>query len=159
MPIKFSDLFGSGQDSFNNEKLEEVLNKTRDVAETVGRKSAQRIEISRKMVELLDVKAKLSKLYERYGKLTYGMRIGDEIGEEVLTDMEKQIAQLREKVSVYTKDIDEAKAAFNESVAQAAKRTRDVFWQDSKEVQTDAAVDVTDVTAESKDAETTDKEE
>lgn len=143
MPIKFSDIFGSAQESFNNEKLEEVLNKTKDVAESMSKKSAERIELSRKKVELFDIKARLSKLYEKYGKLQYGIRIGDEIGQEVLTDYENQIAELREKIDIYTKDIDEAKAAFNESMAQAAKRTRDVFCQDGREVQSDDAVDVT----------------
>lgn len=132
MPIKFSDLFSSGQDPFNNEKLEDVFNKTRDVAESMGKKSAERIELSRKKVELLDVKAKIARLYERYGKLQYGIRIGDEISSEVLADIENQIGVLREKIEIYTRDIEEAKAAFNESVAQAAKRTRDAFCQDSK---------------------------
>lgn len=152
MPIKFSDIFGSAQESFNNEKLEEVLNKTKDVAESMSKKSAERIELSRKKVELFDLKARLSKLYEKYGKLQYGIRIGDEIGQEVLTDYENQIAELREKIDVYTKDIDEAKAAFNESMAQAAKRTRDVFYQDGRVVHSDDAVDVTvsgdDITVE-----------
>lgn len=143
MPIKFSDIFGSAQESFNNEKLEEVFNKTKDVAESVSKKSAERIELSRKRVELFDIKARLSKLYEKYGKLQYGIRIGDEIGQEVLTDYENQIAELREKIDIYTKEIEEAKAAFNESMAQAAKRTRDAFCQDGKEVQADEAVDVT----------------
>ncbi|MGN1329264.1 MAG: hypothetical protein ACI4V4_06165 [Eubacterium sp.] len=152
MPIKFSDIFGSAQESFNNEKLEEVFNKTKDVAESVSKKSAERIELSRKRVELFDAKAKLSKLYEKYGKLQYGIRIGDEIGHEVLTDYENQIAELREKIDIYTKDIEEAKEAFNESMSQAAKRTRDAFCQDGKEVQADGAVDVTvsgeDITVE-----------
>lgn len=37
MAIKFGDLFASN-DIINNPKLEEFLNKTRDVAETFGKK-------------------------------------------------------------------------------------------------------------------------
>lgn len=145
MAIKFSDLFSSGQEAFNNEKLEEVFAKTKDVAECVGKKSAERIELSRKKVELLDLKAKLSKLYEKYGKLQYGVSVGDEIGSEVLTDIENQIALMREKIDVYTAEIERAKAEFNESVSQAAKRTRDAFTQDGREVEADSAVEVTGV--------------
>ena len=47
MTIKFSDIFSSVDDK----RIEEVFNKTRDVAEVVGKKSAERIELSRKKVE------------------------------------------------------------------------------------------------------------
>lgn len=133
MPIKLSDIFGSGQDPFSSEKLEEVFNKTKDVAETMSKKSAERLELSKKKVELFDTRAKLSKLYEKYGKLQYGVSIGDEIGQGVLSDCETQIAQLREKAEEYTRAIEEAKAAFNESMAQVAKRTREAFSQDNKD--------------------------
>ena len=54
MAIKLSDLFGSMDEAFNNPKLEEMFNKTKDVAENMSKKSAERLEISRKKVELLD---------------------------------------------------------------------------------------------------------
>ena len=54
MAIKLSDLFGSMDEAFNNPKLEEMFNKTKDVAENMSKKSA----------EILDAKAKLAKLYE-----------------------------------------------------------------------------------------------
>ena len=71
MAIKLSDLFGSMDEAFNNPKLEEMFNKTKDVAENMSKKSAERLEISRKKVELLDAKAKLAKLYEKFGKLNF----------------------------------------------------------------------------------------
>ena len=82
MAIKLSDLFGSMDEAFNNPKLEEMFNKTKDVAENMSKKSAERLEISRKKVELLDAKAKLAKLYEKFGKLNYAKYIGDEISED-----------------------------------------------------------------------------
>ena len=114
MAIKFSELFGSGQDAFNNEKLEELFSKTKDVAETVSKKSAERIELSKKRVECLDTKAKLAKLYEKYGRLQYGVKIGDEIGAEVLSDYENQIASMRQKIERLTREIEETKATFSE---------------------------------------------
>ena len=52
----FSDFFTTR----NNPKLDEMLAKTRDMAETVSKKSAEHLELSRKRVELLDTKSKLS---------------------------------------------------------------------------------------------------
>ncbi|MDD6728486.1 MAG: hypothetical protein PUE08_04605 [Eubacteriales bacterium] len=144
MPIKFSDLFPNGQDSFNSEMFEDVFNKTRDVAESVSKKSVERIELQRKKVELINIKTKLSKLYEKYGKFMYGILIGDEIGDEVIHDIENQIAELREKAEVYSKEIEEAKAAFNETRANAVKHTYDIFSQNGKEAEAEG-VDVTDL--------------
>ena len=86
MAIKLSELFGSMDEAFNNPKLEEMFNKTKDVAENMSKKSAERLEISRKKVELLDAKAKLAKLYEKFGKLNYAKYIGDEISEDEIKD-------------------------------------------------------------------------
>lgn len=38
MAIKLSDLFGSMDEAFNNPKLEEMFNKTKDVAENMSKK-------------------------------------------------------------------------------------------------------------------------
>ena len=53
MAIKLSDLFGSMDEAFNNPKLEEMFNKTKDVAENMSKKSAERLEISRKRLNLM----------------------------------------------------------------------------------------------------------
>ena len=97
MAIKLSDLFGSMDEAFNNPKLEEMFNKTKDVAENMSKKSAERLEISRKKVELLDAKAKLAKLYEKFGKLNYAKYIGDEISEDEIKDCANAIADNKEK--------------------------------------------------------------
>ena len=39
MSIKLSELFGSMDEAFNNQKLEEMFNKTKDVAENMSKKS------------------------------------------------------------------------------------------------------------------------
>lgn len=97
MSIKLSELFGSMDEAFNNQKLEEMFNKTKDVAENMSKKSAERLEISRKKVELLDAKAKLSKLYEKFGKLQYSKYIGEEVSDEEITDCANAIADNKEK--------------------------------------------------------------
>ena len=131
MSIKLSELFGSMDEAFNNQKLEEMFNKTKDVAENMSKKSAERLEISRKKVELLDAKAKLSKLYEKFGKLQYLKYIGEEVSDEEITDCANAIADNKEKIQLYTAEIEEAKAEFNESMANMAKKTKEAFSVDN----------------------------
>ena len=54
MAIKFGDVFNTSDLNINNPKLEEMLNKTKNAAEVFGKKSAERIEISKKKIELFD---------------------------------------------------------------------------------------------------------
>ena len=131
MAIKLSELFGSMDEAFNNQKLEEMFNKTKDVAENMSKKSAERLEISRKKVELLDAKAKLSKLYEKFGKLQYLKYIGEEVSDEEITDCANAIADYKEKIQLYTAEIEKAKAEFNESMANMAKKTKEAFSVDN----------------------------
>ncbi len=131
MSIKLSELFGSMDEAFNNQKLEEMFNKTKDVAENMSKKSAERLEISRKKVELLDAKAKLSKLYEKFGKLQYLKYIGEEVSDEEITDCANAIADNKEKIQLYTAEIEKAKAEFNESMANMAKKTKEAFSVDN----------------------------
>ena len=131
MSIKLSELCGSMDEAFNNPKLEEMFNKTKDVAENMSKKSAERLEISRKKVELLDAKAKLSKLYEKFGKLQYLKYIGEEVSDEEITDCANAIADNKEKIQLYTAEIEKAKAEFNESMANMAKKTKEAFSVDN----------------------------
>lgn len=131
MSIKLSELFGSMDEAFNNQKLEEMFNKTKDVAENMSKKSAERLEISRKKVELLDAKAKLSKLYEKFGKLQYLKYIGEEVSDEEITDCANAIADNKEKIQLYTAEIEKAKAEFNESMANMVKKTKEAFSVDN----------------------------
>ena len=131
MSIKLSELFGSMDEAFNNQKLEEMFNKTKDVAENMSKKSAERLEISRKKVELLDAKAKLSKLYEKFGKLQYLKYIGEQVSDEEITDCANAIADNKEKIQLYTAEIEKAKAEFNESMANMAKKTKEAFSPDN----------------------------
>lgn len=155
MAIKLSDLFGSMDEAFNNPKLEEMFNKTKNVAENMSKKSAERLEISRKKVELLDAKAKLAKLYEKFGKLNYAKYIGDEISEDEIKDCANAIADNKEKIEFYTAEIEKAKAEFNESMANMAKKTKEAFSTDFNAKPEAEAVEV----VEAKDVEIKDSDE
>lgn len=130
MAIKFSDIFNANDINMNNQKLEEVLSKTKTVAETFGKKSAEHLEVSRKKVEILDAKTKLSRAYEKYGEMQYNALIGIEPNQQMLDDTEVKISQYREKIALLSEEVERAKAEFNEAVATATKKTRDAFQKE-----------------------------
>lgn len=130
MAIKFSDIFNANDINMNNQKLEEVLSKTKTVAETFGKKSAEHLEVSRKKVEILDAKTKLSRAYEKYGEMQYNALIGIEPNQQMLDDTAVKISQYREKIALLSEEVERAKAEFNEAVATATKKTRDAFQKE-----------------------------
>ena len=148
MAIKLSDLFGSMDEAFNNPKLEEMFNKTKDVAENMSKKSAERLEISRK---------KVAKLYEKFGKLNYAKYIGDEISDDEIKDCANAIADNKEKIELYTVEIEKAKAEFNESMANMAKKTKEAFSTDFN-TKPEAEAEAVEV-VEAKDVEIKDSDE
>lgn len=127
MTGRFSDIFNNTGSAINNQKIEEVIEKTRDAAESFGKKSAERLEISRKMVECLDSKTKLNKLYERFGELQYNAYIGEQVPESDVDRIANEIAALKERIQELTEEIEVAKIKINEAVANAAQKTRDAF--------------------------------
>lgn len=149
MSISFSDLFSS----VDEQKLGDLINKTKDVAEEVGKKSAERLELSKKRVELFDSKAKIAKLYERFGRLQYSIYIGEEVSAPELEDLADQIAQLREKIELNSVDIEAAKEAFNDSVASVAKRTKDAFRPEKDDKPEVDAVAVEEKTQDAQESE------
>lgn len=155
MSIKLSDIFGSADININNQKIEEVFNRTRDVAETVGKKSAERLEISRKMIESLDAKAKLCKLYEKFGEMQYKNYIGEEIDMVELEGTAIRITDLKEKIDELGAELDEAKTEFSEAVASATKKTRDAFQKEfdkmSKSEHADYSDEATETEAETEE--------
>ncbi len=130
MALKFSDIFNTNDININNAKLEEVFNKTKDMAETVGKKSAEHLEISRKRIECIDAKAKLAKLFEKYGELQYNISIGEEVDSAELDSLVLRITEIKEKISALTLEIETAKTQFNEAVSTATKKTRDVIQKE-----------------------------
>ncbi len=150
MAIKFGDFFSGSEININNEKLEEVFSKTKDAAEIFGRKSAEHLEISRKKVECLDAKTKLSKLYEKFGKIQYEAMIGIESNSEEIEDIVNRITVLKDKIDLLSAEIEEAKAQFNDAVVNATKKTRDAFQREfDRKSNNEVTVDADEVGADS----------
>ena len=98
-----------------NGSFEEVLAKTRIYAEKATKKSAERLEISRKKIELHDSKTKLSKAYEKFGRLEYSKLQGEEISEDDYKSALAQIELQRTRSDMLDKEIEELRRLFSES--------------------------------------------
>lgn len=95
------------------------------------------------------LKQSFPKLYEKFGKLQYLKYIGEEVSDEEITDCANAIADNKEKIQLYTAEIEKAKAEFNESMANMAKKTKEAFSVDNctkTEVKADS-VEVVEATA------------
>lgn len=108
-----NDVFNSVDEAINNVRknpgFEDMLNKTKQYA----RKSAEAIEISRKKIELLDAKTKLSKAYEKFGKQQFAIYDGEEANEQELEVTANEIIILKGQVEYLDQEI----AAFKEELA------------------------------------------
>lgn len=100
---KFDDVFAGAKIS----NFDELFSKTKTVAESINKKSAQAFDLSRKRFEYLDAKAKLSKFYEKYGKLQFDAYAGEEIDENELDMLISQITAYREKLNQLKAQLDE----------------------------------------------------
>lgn len=130
-----SDIFTGVDRVLNSAKhgnFEEVLTKTKNYAEQATKKSAERIEISKKKIELLDAKSKLNKAYESFGKLQYEAYTGENVSEEEIQAKVQEIQLLTSKIDYLEAEISQLHDAFIDSLTR-----RD---SDSKDIETDADV-------------------
>ncbi len=111
--------------------FEDVLTKTKSYAEKATKKSAERLEISRKKIELLDSRTKLSKAFERYGKLQYSAYIGEEINEEEVESALQEIQLQKTRADLLDEEIAALREAFVESLSK--KEARQYVRQEKKE--------------------------
>ncbi len=95
--------------SFNNSRIgfEELFSKTKNVAESLNKKSAQAIDLSKKRIEYLDTKTKLSRFYEKYGRLQFNVMMNEPIDEEELNTVVSQITAYREKLDVLKAEVED----------------------------------------------------
>ena len=161
----------SGVDGvFSNAKhgnFEEVLTKTKNYAEKATKKSAERLEISRKKIELLDSKTKLSKAYEKFGKLYHDKSIGEEVSEDELKSCMAEIELQKTRTEMLDKEIEELRDLFTDTVSkhdfhQVEKQVRDVekkVRQFEKEARREAKRAAKNAFFEDADAETEATEE
>ncbi|MBR2133134.1 MAG: hypothetical protein IJ851_00310 [Eubacterium sp.] len=130
MASKLNDFF-EGADI----TLEDVLNKTRDAAEVIGKKSAERLELSRKKVEYFDTKSKLNRQYEKYGRMSYKVLLGEEVDDYEMSECAAKISQLKDKLDLLSVDIENAKEQFNEAVSAATQKAQKAYEDIKKEVE------------------------
>lgn len=98
------------EDLFNkNVNLDELFAKTKTVAEAVTKKSSERLDLSRKKVDLLNLKNKLSRAYEDYGKIQFSLYLGEEEVPENTQKVIVDITELKNKVENLEHEIEEAK--------------------------------------------------
>ena len=111
--------------------FEDVLTKTKSYAEKATKKSAERLEISRKKIELLDSKTKLTKAYERYGRLQYSAYLGELVDEEEIEAALQEIQLQKTRADLLDQEVAELRAAFMESLSK--KEARQYEKQEAEE--------------------------
>lgn len=113
----FNDVISNFDEVLNNARqgsFDEVLTKSKMYAEKATKRSAQRLEISRKRIELLDTKTKLSRAYEKYGKLLYSAKEGNEFSDGELASREAEIELQKMRAEMLDKEIEELRKLFAE---------------------------------------------
>ncbi len=125
-----NDIFSGVDHVLNSAKhgnFEEVLTKTKNYAEQATKKSAERIEISKKKIELLDTKTKLNKAYEAFGKIQYDAYIGEEIEEDEIQAKLQEIQLLKSRAELLDAEITALHDELIDSVImKEAQDTQDV---------------------------------
>ncbi|MBQ9229308.1 MAG: hypothetical protein IJ168_10845 [Eubacterium sp.] len=101
--------------------FEEAFSKTKSYAEKAGKKSAERLEISRKKIELLDSKTKLAKAYEKFGKLCYDRDNGADIDEDAYQSCVAEIELQRMRSELLDAEIQEMKDKVTDTVSKVYK--------------------------------------
>lgn len=122
-------LFSGMDELINSAKsgnFDELISKTRVYAEDAAKKSAERLEISKKKIELLDSKTKLAKMYEKFGKLQYSAYIGEDIDEDELASVIEEIKIHKARAEMLDAEVEDLKAAFLEGLAKAKETYHDV---------------------------------
>jgi chromosome segregation ATPase len=125
MRKNLNDVINSVDDVLNNAKLsnfEDVFARTKVYAEKATKKSAEMLDISRKKVEFLDAKTKLSKTYEKFGKLQYSAYEGNEVNQEEIDACIEEIALYRSRLDVLNAEIEEFKASLAETESKVESR-------------------------------------
>lgn len=139
-------LFDDVLNSAKNGNFDDVLLKTKSYAEDATKKTAERLEISKKKIELLDSKTKLSKAYEKYGKLQFELLEGKDISEDELAFCVDSIRLQKNRSIALDAEIEELKSLFAESIKEARSYDK-VFRRETKSNSTTKKPDV-ETTAE-----------
>ena len=121
----FNDVINEVDEVINSAKkgnFDEVLSKTKSYAEKATKRSAERLEISKKKIELLDSKAKLTRAYEKYGKLMYLKNQNEEVSEDEIASAEAAIELQKMRSDMLNEEIEELKTIFAEAAAKREEK-------------------------------------
>lgn len=126
-----NDIFSNVDDVFANAKkanFEDVVNKTIGYA----KKSAEALEISRKRIEFLDAKTKLSRAYESFGKLQFSAYQGEEISQDEIDSIIDEITLLKNRMNFLEEEIEafKQKIQANFDAKMNANKDNDVVLDD-----------------------------
>lgn len=116
--------------------FEEMFSKTRSMAETINKKGAMYLELSRKKIEYMDAKSKLSKAYENFGKLQFSAYIGEEVDENEYACSIADITALKERTETLSAELEEAKNKDAEELKKARRNFGKRFRQPQKKQET-----------------------
>lgn len=123
---------------FDNIKIsnfDELFSKTKTVAESLNKKSAQAFDLSRKRLDYLDAKTKLSKLYEKFGRIQFKAFVGEDIDEDDLDMLTAQIITYREKIDSLKAQLEEGNDTSDlKREAEELKKEVIIASQEAKEV-------------------------
>ena len=120
-----NDIFSDVDHVLNSAKhgnFEEVLTKTKSYAEKASKKSQERIELSRKRIELLDAKTKLSKAYEAYGRLNFEAYSGESVDEEELLKRIQEIQLQKSRADILDDEIAALREVVLENLTKKERR-------------------------------------
>ena len=120
-----NDIFSGVDHVLNSAKhgnFEEVLTKTKNYAEQATKKSSERIEISKKKIELLDSKSKLSKAYEAFGRLQYDAYSGESVSEDDIQAKIQEIQLLKSRAELLEAEINRLHEEFIETLTNREAR-------------------------------------
>lgn len=98
--------------------LDEMINKTKNYAEVAAQKSAERLEISKKKIELLDSKTKLVKAYERLGKLQFSIYEGNEVNQDELDAVIEEIQLYKSRSEYLDDEVEVLKDKFKDALSK-----------------------------------------
>lgn len=85
--------------------FDDVISRTKSMAEVVSKKSAEAIEISKRKIELVDCKNRLNRAYAVLGKLEYDSIYGKGLDEAAVTNAVKEIDETAAKVRRIEEDL------------------------------------------------------
>ncbi len=101
--------------------LEDVIEKTKSAAESFSKNGSKQLSLSKKRIEYMDAKSKISKAYTKFGQYVYEKEIGLDVDEDDLKVVFTQIKAYRERINVLEDELNSAKEEVKSDVSDIMK--------------------------------------